>query len=304
MSPQPGRPKWLTLVLVLLPLWLIGSAGLAIRHRVTSESAEEHRPRNQFSRSISSKEVGDDLQKITTWIGERHPSGDGPAKNLTRAAAWIEGLLGPTNTGYVMVKKQGPLQWPILMAKLPGKNADKSAVWVVGTYDSRTGSKGIEANATGLVACIAAARALAGSEVGANIHFAFLPHFNHSESPRVETALLLKNLIAENPTPKAVLCIEAMGTQAALQATSRDATLLAKLPLHDLVSALEPDPACLVDDNDLASTLFEMGLPAVRIASRPQLTSDERDDRMPAEATIAQTSIYLTELIKRCVNSR
>jgi hypothetical protein len=47
-----------------------------------------------------------------------------------------------------------------------------------------------------------------------------------------------------------------------------------------------------------------MGLPAVRIATRPPLASDEPDDRMPAEAPLAQSAIYLTELIKRCVNSR
>ena len=304
MSPKPSRPKWLTLVLVLAPLWLIVSAGFAVHHRVTSEASEEQRPRNQFSRSISAKEIGDDLRKITTWIGERHPSGDSPSKNLTRTAAWIEGLLGPSNTGYVIEKKQAPLQWPILMAKLPGKDPNKSAVWVITTYDSKGGSNGIEANATGLVASIAAARALAGSEVSADIHFVFLPHFNDPESPRMETAALLKNLIAENPLPKAVLCVEAMGAQAALQATSRDATLLANLPLHDLATAVEADPACLDDDKDLASVLFEMGLPAARIASRPPLASDEPDDRMPTESTLAQTAIYLTELIKRCVNSR
>ena len=120
----------------------------------------------------------------------------------------------------------------------------------------------------------------------------------------METAALLKNLIAENPLPKAVLCVEAMGAQAALQATSRDATLLANLPLHDLATAVEADPACLDDDKDLASVLFEMGLPAARIASRPPLASDEPDDRMPTESTLAQSAIYLTELIKRCVNSR
>jgi hypothetical protein len=304
MSPQSGRPKWLTLVLVLAPLWLIVSAGFAVHHRVTSEASEEQRPRNQFSRSISAKEIGDDLQKITTWIGERHPSGEVPAKNLTRTAAWIEGLLGPSNTGYVIEKKQGPLEWPILMAKLPGTDSNKSAVWVVSTYDSKAGSNGIEANATGLVASIAAARALAGSEVNANIHFVFLPHFNDPESPRMETAALLKNLIAENGPPKAVLCVEAMGAQEKLQATSRDATLLANLPLHDLATAVESDPGCLDDDNDLASVFFEMGLPAARIATRPPLTSDEPDDRMPAESTIAQSAIHLTELIKRCVNSR
>ena len=66
MSPKPSRPKWLTLVLVLAPLWLIVSAGFAVHHRVTSEASEEQHPRNQFSCSISAKEIGDDLRKITT----------------------------------------------------------------------------------------------------------------------------------------------------------------------------------------------------------------------------------------------
>ena len=300
MSPQPGRPKWLTLTLVLLPLWLIVSAGFAVHRRVTSEAGENQRPRNQFSRSISSKEIGDDLRKLTAWIGERHPSGDGPAKNLTRTAAWIEGLLGPTNTGYVIVKKQGPSQWPILMAELPAKNPKKPALWVVSTYDSRAGSKGIEANATGIVATIAAARAIAGSEMHSDIRFAFLPHFNDSNSPRTETAALLQKLIAQYAQPQVVLCVEAMGAQAALLASSPDAALLASLPLHDLAAALEADSG----SNNLSEMLFELGLPAARIASRPPIAIDERDDRMPSEETIAQTAMHLTELIKRCANSR
>lgn len=304
MSSQTSRPKWLTFVLVLAPMWLIVSAGFAIRHRINAEATEEQRPRKQFSQSIDPKEIGDDLRKITTWIGERHPAGEGPAKNLGRTAAWIEGLLGPSNTGYVIEKKQAPLQWPILMAKLHGTDPHKPAVWVVSTYDSKAGSLGIEANATGLVASIAAARALAGNEVNADIHFVFLPHFNDPASPRMESAAMLKNLISENPPPKVVLCIEAMGTQEKLQASSRDATLLGNLPLHELATAAETDPACLDDDNDLASVLFAMGLPAARIATRPPLGEEEPDDQMPAESTIARAAVHLTELIKRCVNSR
>ncbi|MEY5020473.1 MAG: hypothetical protein RLZ22_1561 [Verrucomicrobiota bacterium] len=304
MSSKSRRPKWLTLLLVLAPLWFIVSAGFAIHHRIKSETIDDQRPRNRFSRSITIKEVGDDLQKITAWIGERHHVGDIPSKNLARTAAWIEGLLGPSNTGYVIVKKQGPLQWPILMTTLHGKDSDKAAVWIVSTYDCKAASNGIEANATGIVASIAAARALAGSEVNADIHFAFLPHFNHAEAPRTEMAAILKDLILENSPTKAVLCVDAMGAQSALQATSRDSALLESLPLHDLATAIDTDESRRGDDKDLASLLFDMSLPAVRIATRPPMTQDDRDDQMPAVATLAQSAMYLTELIKRCVNSR
>jgi hypothetical protein len=76
------------------------------------------------------------------------------------------------------------------------------------------------------------------------------------------------------------------------------------LPLHDLATAIEADPTRLDDDKDLATLLFKVGLPATRIASRPPLADDDRDEQMPAESVLAQSAMYLTELIKRCVNSR
>jgi hypothetical protein len=111
---------------------------------------------------------------------------------------------------------------------------------------------------------------------------------------------LLQKLIAQYAQPQVVLCVEAMGAQAALLASSPDAALLASLPLHDLATALEADSG----SHNLAEMLFELGLPAARIASRPPIAIDERDDRMPSEETIAQTAMHLTELIKRCANSR
>lgn len=303
MTAKPSRAKWLTIALCLLPLWLIISAFFAVRHRVKSDATEDQRNRKQFSHAITASELRDDLNKLTTWIGERHQAAEGPAKNLTRTAAWIEGLLGPTNAGYLITKKQGPIEWPILTAKLAGKDPKKPAVWLVTTYDSAAGTQGIEANATGLIATLATARALAGSEPTAEIRFVFLPHFNHPDSPKIEIAALLKNLISESTPPMALLCIEAMGTHPKLLVNSRDATLLAKLPLHDLATREEPDPACLEEDKDLASLLFEIGLPAARIATRPPLANDESDTQIPSESTLAESAANLTELTRRCANS-
>ena len=56
----------------------------------------------------------------------------------------------------------GPADWPLIHVTLRGKNPDSPAVWVLTSYDSRPGSPGVEANATGLAATLAAAQALAG----------------------------------------------------------------------------------------------------------------------------------------------
>ena len=51
--------------------------------------------------------------------------------------------------------------------------------------------------------------------------------------------------------------------------------------------------------SDLASVLFEMNLPAVRVATRPILTPDEADDREPFAPTVAASAGRLVELIRR-----
>jgi hypothetical protein len=43
-----------------------------------------------------------------------------------------------------------------------------------------------------------------------------------------------------------------------------------------------------------------MNLPAVRVATRPLLTPDEKDDRLPFAPTVAASTGRLIELIRRC----
>ena len=57
---------------------------------------------------------------------------------------------------------------------------------------------------------------------------------------------------------------------------------------------------CLGDDTDLASTFFEVGLPAVRVATRPLMGTNEADDRLPFVPTLASATGRLIELIRRC----
>ena len=59
---------------------------------------------------------------------------------------------------------------------------------------------------------------------------------------------------------------------------------------------------CIGDDADLASVLFEMGLPAVRVATRPQITEQEADNTLPPSAVLAASAGRLVELIRRCGN--
>ena len=176
------------MLLVLLPLWLVASGGGALWYYFHREKKQALVEQERFAQNVSTPLLADDLRKIVEVIGERNASSETAAANLSRTASMIEGLLGPSNTGYAVRQTKGPADWPLLQVTLTGKNPDAPAVWVLTSYDSRAGSRGAEANATGLAATLAAAQALARDKPEVSIHFVFLPHANDPESPVIETA--------------------------------------------------------------------------------------------------------------------
>ena len=300
MSSNDRRPRWASVLLVLLPVWLVASGGGALWYYFHLERKDALVEQERFATAVRIPMLEDDLRKIVEIIGERNGSSETAAANLSRMAAMIEGLLGPSNTGYKVGKTKGPADWPILEVSISGKEKDASPVWVLTSYDSRQGSKGVEANATGLAATLAAAQALASDKPDRPIHFVFLPHANDSEGPIIETASAFRETAKLAGKPRALLCVESMGAGESLWLSSRD---LSASPL-ELVSGLGKvvgaEVICLGEDLDLASLLFEMNLPAVRVATRPLVTSDEADEKLPFAPTLAASTGRLIELIRRC----
>lgn len=297
MSETKRRPRWTVVLLVVLPVWLVASASVGIWLLFRHEKKEAEVQQARFSQAVSTPLLADDLKKIVTVIGERNASSETAAANLSRMSSMIDGLLGPSNTGYEVKKQKGPATWPILHVAIRGKS-DESPLWVVTSYDSPPGSKGAEANATGLAATIAAAQALAGEKPARAIHFAFLPHANDPESPILETATIFRDMIRENP-PSTILCVEAMGADESLWLTSRNTEAPALSKIQDLGKVVGAEVACLGEDSDLASVLFEMDQPSVRVATRAILTPGEADDREPFAPTVAASAGRLVELIRR-----
>lgn len=294
------RPQWATFLLVLLPVWLIASGGAALWYYFHLEKKEALVEQERFAKAVSAPLLADDLRKLTQVIGERNASSEIASVNLSRTASMIEGLLGPSNTGYVVTKSRGPGNWPILHVTLRGKKADAPAVWVIASYDSRVGSVGAEANASGLAATLAAAQALAGDKPVSTVHFAFIPHANDIESPFLDTAAKFTELAKIPVPPKAVLCVEAMGMGEPLWLSSRETTAAPLGLISGLGEVYGADVVCLGEDSDLATTLFEMNLPAVRVATRAQVTAEDSDEKTPDAAVVAGSTGRLIELIRRC----
>lgn len=300
MAEAEKKSRIVPWLLVILPLWLLVSAGFALVKYFRDQKVTAAKEERRFARSVSSASITDDLRKIIEAIGERNTS---TPDKLSAMASMITGSLGTANIGYNVKTIKGPAEFPILQVSISSENKNAAPIWLLTSYDSPSGSRGAEKNASGLAATMAVAQALADTKPAHPIHFLFLPHANEADAPIVETALSAAKLIREAPTPKAILCIEAMGDTETLILTSRDTPAIPSKEFEGLGKVLGAEVTCLGDDFDLASTLFEMDLPAIRIATRPTLLPDEKDDKIPFAPTVAASAGRLVELIKRLTKS-
>lgn len=296
MESEAKKSRIVPWLLVILPAWLIFSAAFALVKYFRDEKTSAIEEAQRFAQSVSTESIADDLNKLVNVIGERNT--DKPDK-LSATASMIRGVLGPSNTGYEVKAINGPGLFSVLHVTIPSVKADAAPLWILTSYDSPLGSRGAERNATGLAATLASAQALAGDKPACPIHFLFLPHANESEAPVLETALIASKLISTSPTPKAILCIETMGDAEILILSSRDTTALPKVDFADLGKILGAEVTCLGEDSDLASILFEMDRPAVRVATRAMLLPDEADEKLPFAPTLAAATGRLIELVRR-----
>ncbi len=290
----PKKSRLIPILLVALPIWLVASASFALVKYFQNEKAQERAAEQRFSQGVSTDRIADDLRKIVELLGERNTS---TPQKLAATAAMIQGSLGPSNTGYVVNILKSPTDFPILQVIVPSEKGNAPPVWVLTSYDSPRDSRGAEKNASGLIATLAAAQALADKSPSRPIRFLFIPHVNETDAPILETALSVSQHIGEEHA--AILCVESMGSAETLILTSRDTEATPSQEFKGLGQILGAEITCLGDDFDLASTLFETGLPAIRIATRPTLLPNEKDDKIPFAPTVAAATGRLIELIER-----
>lgn len=300
----PTRQHRIALLLWLVPLGLVFTSGLGLWLHFRGKEVAEQVEQARFTTAINADLLRDDMGKMLDFVGERHVSSPAGIQGLTRAAAMIEGSLGPANAGYKVEAISGPEvggnRWPILIATLRGSDEKAGPLWIVAPYDSRPGSPGSEANASGIVSVMAAAHALANSSPKRAVHFALVPHAYDAEAPVMEMQEQLTQRIGK---ASSVLVVEATGAAERLMVSSRDAGNAALRQTSGLGEVVGAEAICLEDDFDLSATLFELGLPAARVSTRPVVKVDEADDRRPDPAVHAAATRGLVALIERLSGS-
>lgn len=297
------RDRRVVLLLWLLPLWLLVSsvAGLWLYFR--NKEANEEARQMRFATGIAAEGLADDVAKLLGFVGERHGDDELGARGLDRAVAMIEGSLGPSNAGYRVERLAGPAlptgRWPILIAKVRGKDEDAPGLWVIAGYDSRPGSPGAEANASGVASALAAAHAMAADFPERPVFFAFIPHARRGDAAKREVLDLLRD--RAEPLD-AMIVVESTGAAPSLQVASGEAGRAAMARLDGLAGVV-PGQAMPAADPGIFPVLLERGLPALRVATRPAVGAEEADDRAPDPAAHAAATAVLVELIRRLSDS-
>jgi hypothetical protein len=284
--------------LVALPLWLVISGGVGLWWSFRAKESAEREEQALHARKVDAASMADDVRKLVQVVGRRDTSDEAGGRGLERAAAMIEGALGPANAGFVVRKPAASGEdgrWPVLDVTVGGKA--KPALWLVAAYDTR--ADGVEANATGVAALLAAALALPGEGLPRETRVLFVPHGCEVDGPMVEGVAVLRERIREEGGAWQVLCIEAMGAGEELWISCRDTAAPVFGALNGLGQAVGAEDVCLADDFDLASTLCEMGLPAARVATRRMVGPAEAGGDLPPPAIMAASAGRLVELARR-----
>lgn len=172
MSEGKAKKRWIVILLVAVPTYLIASGVVAVWGNLKVREKESQQELARFAKGLSAESMRDDYVKLTERIGVREVSGAG-ARGFSAAASWIEGSLGPSNTGFRVEKIESGVgqPWPILEVVLRGTDEGLPPLWVVCTYASGDGVRGSSA----VVAEMAVAQALANQHLPRTVHFVFMP---------------------------------------------------------------------------------------------------------------------------------
>ncbi len=288
-TEKPKRKPWVVLLLCGIPLWLLVSGGFGIWGYFRAQKAEQKKESARFATVVSASSLADDFRKLTVIIGPRSP-GIEDGKGLTRAASWIEGLLGPSNTGYKVQAEQVSEAggWPILRIDLQGSEDTAAPLWILSPYDAPADAEGLADASSAVVATIAAAQAIAGEKPWRPVRFVFLPSGGNKA---IENAAL--KMIRGEAAPYAVLCIGPMRKGELLSVAATDSH-----PARVSLGALGSSGAAAPVDATWVSSLSQADLPVGFIGSKPQL---QEGSQMPEPELMAASTGRLAELIRRLI---
>ena len=285
MTASKTGIKWVPILLVGLPLWLVASTALGLWLWLKGgEAAEEPA---KFSTSITAESIASSLTKFADLVGPRHTTSEAGHRGLTRAAAMIEGTLGPSNAGYqietISAPPVGDESWPIIIARLPAGD-EREPIWMLTGYDQDPKQTDPAGPVTNLTALIAVAQTLATEKSSRPVYFVFLPHFFDDRAPVPGTLRALQRFIDRKEPGGFLASVQAMTDPDQLTLTGS-----ADMPLEALAAnAKLPSP---VDETPGHPALDALALPVVHLRATDPTNSATRNRPDPKQTAAASEQL-------------
>ena len=292
MTASKTGIKWVPILLVGLPLWLVASTALGLWLWLKGGEATEEPAK--FSTSITTESIASSLNKFTDLVGPRHTASEAGRRGLTRAAAMIEGSLGPSNAGYqietITAPPVGDESWPIIIARLPAGDK-REPIWMLTGYDQNPKQTNPAGPVTNLTALIAVAQTLATETSSRPVYFVFLPHFFDDRAPVPDTLRALQRFIDRKESGGFLASVQAMsdGEHLTIHGT-------ADLPLEALAAnAKIQSSADETPGHPSLTALDALSLPVVHLRSTApeNTTSPNRPDPKQTAAASEQLAQWL-----------
>lgn len=295
--------SWAKFTIVAVPVWLLISGGIGLYLHFQVEKKEQQKNDRVFQKAISNSSVADDYQKITAVIGPRHHESAAGIVGLTRMAAMIEGALGASNMGYSITKTAGieinGYTAPIIRADVLKKDTDKE-IWLIVPYDSDPALERGAESAASLAVAFAVAQQLVGQEFTHNVRFLFTPTSPADEEKRLELLAKIQRMITHSNRVGQVVVLGSMSHQSSLHSLCRDPSMPIASLSQELLKPSNGSEACLNEDGETSTILFEMSLPAALICSKNEepMTAEIADAQQPSATLLSSHAKSLAQILE------
>lgn len=234
-------PKWL---IVLLPLWLVVSGGVGLFLHFHNQEQDAFEQQRVFRREAQLSSLADDWRKLEQVIGARSIHLPGEREGLRRAAAMIEGSLGPTNMGYAVKTYAGPEfqrdSWPILTVSTRDQ-AQAAPIWLIFAYDTASSATAVAESSASLALSLALAQSLVGEDFVHPVRLMWVPHGRADEPLRDAMVNQLRTIVSSGEqAPCWVLFVDdLLGTTSLATTSVVDAAQLRSAGFPELRGDLE-----------------------------------------------------------------
>ena len=293
------KPRWLVILLLILPLWLIGSGAYAVwKNSKKILGNTEQEKTYSFRKEIKPASLWDDYQKILTRLSGRNLTNP---TNLLAMSSMLQGSAGPSNIGYqvslIPLHHLGENKTlSIIHFQVSAEKPNAPHKWLIIPYDESTEKNAAQTHAASLSISLAVAQALVGKNTSSHLHFLYVPcaFAQDEELVKKQISTLRKTILTEKSDQ--VLTYHWSNALGELHLITQDVEMPIALQ-HPKLLDQETAQRCMEEAGAPHQLLFESGLPAAALIHGS--ADEETTFSPPNQNALSTAAKALLEIVEK-----